>query len=120
VMDMYSQKLLIGLQEKNYYQSYGEWYSRVLTFTQMVGAAMMHSRYGYNHKKVRHTQNEFARPDGTHINGVESYWSWVKRRLTKFNGISKDRFAEYLIESEWRFNNRDNLRKRFRKLILLT
>lgn len=29
--------------------------------------------YGYNHKKVKHDENEFARPDGTHMNGVESY-----------------------------------------------
>lgn len=73
--------------------------------------------YGYNHKKVKHTEDEFARADGTHINGVESYWSWVKRRLVKFNGIRKDRFAEYLLESEWRFNHRDDLRKTLRKLL---
>lgn len=28
--------------------------------------------YGYNHKKVKHDENEFAREDGTYINGVES------------------------------------------------
>ena len=59
--------------------------------------------YGYNHKKVRHDKDEFVREDNVHINGVESYWSWVKRRLQKFNGISKSRFASYMLESEWRF-----------------
>ena len=73
--------------------------------------------YGYNHKKVKHTEDEFARPDGTHINGVESYWSWVKRRLNKFNGIGRSRFGDYLLESEWRFNHRDDLRKTLRKLL---
>ncbi len=73
--------------------------------------------YGYNHKKVKHNENEFARPDGTHINGVESYWSWTKRRLNKFNGISKRHFAEYLLESEWRFNHRDTLEEDLKKLI---
>lgn len=65
--------------------------------------------YGYNHKKVKHSENEFARDDDTHINGVESYWSWVKRRLAKFNGIRKIKFPKYMLESEWRFNHRDNL-----------
>jgi transposase-like protein len=44
--------------------------------------------YGYNHKKVRHEQNEFSTGD-VHINGVESFWSWAKRRINKFNGIPK-------------------------------
>lgn len=73
--------------------------------------------YGYNHKKVKHNDNEFARPDGTHINGVESYWSWTKRRLNKFNGISKRYFSEYLLESEWRFNHRENIEVDLKKLI---
>ena len=65
--------------------------------------------YGYNHKKVKHSEDEFAREDGTHINGVESYWSWVKRRLAKFNGVRKSKFPKCMLESEWRFNHRDNL-----------
>lgn len=39
--------------------------------------------YDYNHKKVKHDENEFARPDGTYINRVESYWSWIKKRLVR-------------------------------------
>lgn len=67
--------------------------------------------YGYNHKKVKHHKNEFVRERKVHINGVESFWSWTKRRLAKFNGISKRSFKEYLLESEWRFNHRKNLVK---------
>jgi transposase len=73
--------------------------------------------YGYNHKKVKHSENEFAREDGTHINGVESFWSWTKRRLSKFNGISRTNFSKYLLESEWRFNHRNNLRKDLRRML---
>lgn len=73
--------------------------------------------YGYNHKQVRHTEDEFARADGTHINGVESFWSWTKRRLAKFNGISKGQFKQYLLESEWRFNHRKNLHNELRKML---
>jgi transposase len=73
--------------------------------------------YGYNHKKVKHSEDEFARPNGTHINGVESYWSWTKRRLNKFNGISKRHFSEYLLESEWRFNHRKTMEEDLKFLI---
>lgn len=73
--------------------------------------------YGYNHKKVRHTENEFAREDGTHINGVESYWSWTKRRLAQFNGMTQTQFGRYLLESEWRFNHRDTLSGDLKKLL---
>ncbi|MBU2592019.1 MAG: IS1595 family transposase [Patescibacteria group bacterium] len=73
--------------------------------------------YGYNHKKVKHSENEFAREDGTHINGVESYWSWVKRRLAQFNGILKTQFAKHMLESEWRFNHRDKLSADLKRLL---
>lgn len=73
--------------------------------------------YGYNHKKVIHEKNEFAREDGSHINGVESYWSWTKRRLAKFNDTIRLQFGRYLLESEWRFNHRQNLRKDLRKML---
>ena len=73
--------------------------------------------YGYNHKKVRHEKNEFVRDDKTHINGVESYWSWVKRRLAQFNGMTRQQFESYLLESEWRFNHRRQLTKKLKKLL---
>ena len=75
--------------------------------------------YGYNHKKVKHAENEFTRPDGTHINGVESYWSWMKRRLNKFNGIPRHHFAAHMLESEWRFNHRATLANDLKKLLRL-
>ena len=40
---------------------------------------------GYNHYRVFHHQNEFARGK-SHVNGIESFWSFAKRRLAKFNG----------------------------------
>lgn len=73
--------------------------------------------YGYNHKKVKHEENEFVKDRETHINGVESFWSWTKRRLVKFNGVTKVQFKEYLLESEWRFNHRENHRNDLRKML---
>ena len=40
---------------------------------------------------------------GIHINGIESFWSFIKRRLTKFNGVKKN-FPLHLKECEWRWN----------------
>lgn len=71
--------------------------------------------YGYNHKKVHHEKNDFAHGD-VHINGVESFWSWTKRRLVKFNGVPKTLFGVNLLESEWRFNHRSDILQAVRKL----
>jgi len=62
--------------------------------------------YNYDHYRVYHSQNEFARGKN-HINGIESFWSWSKRRLSKFNGIRSKYFPLHLKECEWRFNNRN-------------
>jgi transposase-like protein len=65
---------------------------------------------GYaKHYRVHHGQNEFA-TDQSHINGIESFWSYAKRRLQKFNGVPATTFNLHLKECEWRFNHRhDNL-----------
>jgi len=60
---------------------------------------------GYKHYRIFHSKNEFARGKN-HINGIESFWSFTKRRFNQFNGIPRNRFLIYLKESEWRFNNR--------------
>jgi len=44
----------------------------------------------------------FSDGKGIHINGIESFWSFVKRRLHKFNGV-KTYFALHLKECEWRW-----------------
>jgi transposase-like protein len=57
------------------------------------------------HYRVNHSKNEFV-AGTSHINGIESFWSYAKRRLQKFNGVSKETFYLHLKECEWRFNNR--------------
>jgi transposase len=59
---------------------------------------------GYRHCRINHSK-EFARSHN-HINGIESFWSYVKRKMRKHNGISRHKFYLYLKESEFRFNNR--------------
>jgi transposase len=60
---------------------------------------------GYKHQRIRHSHNEFAQGKN-HINGIESFWSYAKRRMSKFNGIAKHKFSIHLKECEFRFNNR--------------
>ena len=62
---------------------------------------------GYSkHFRVNHCENEFV--SGTHhVNGIESFWSYAKRRLQKFNGVSNRTFYLHLKECEYRFNNRN-------------
>ena len=62
---------------------------------------------GYDHYRVYHSHNEFARGK-CHVNGIESFWSYAKRRLSKFNGLTDEYFHLHLKESEWRWNNRRN------------
>ncbi len=57
------------------------------------------------HYRVHHGANEFARWK-QHINGIESFWSFTKRRIRKFNGIKKEFFLLHLKESEFRYNVR--------------
>ena len=62
---------------------------------------------GYDHYRVFHSKSEFARGK-SHVNGIESFWSYAKRRLAKFNGLTDDKFILHLKECQWRFNNRQN------------
>ena len=69
------------------------------------------------HFRIRHGENEFAK-DNQHINGIESFWSYAKRRLVKFNGVPRSNFLLHLKETEFRFNHRNkNLYKVLLKLL---
>jgi transposase-like protein len=54
---------------------------------------------------VFHSKNEFARGKN-HVNGIEAFWSFAKRRLAKFNGLNSDNFTMHLKECEFRYNYR--------------
>lgn len=57
------------------------------------------------HLRVNHGNNEFAR-GSVHVNGIESFWSYAKRRLVQFNGLPRHTFYLHLKETEYRFNHR--------------
>ena len=59
---------------------------------------------GYDkHFRVNHGNNEFSKGNGIHINGIENFWSFTKRRLAKFNGVKKN-FELHLKDCEWRYS----------------
>ena len=61
------------------------------------------------HLRIRKARPKAFSKDGVHINGIESFWSFTKRRLAKFNGVSKN-FNLHLKECEWRWGkSRDTL-----------
>lgn len=68
---------------------------------------------GYDHYRVFHSKDEFVRGK-SHVNGIESFWSFAKRRLSKFNGLTDHMFFLHLKECEFRFNHRhQNIYKLF-------
>lgn len=62
---------------------------------------------GYKkHYRIYHGKDQFANGK-RHINGIESFWSYSKRRLMKFHGIPRSTFYLHLKECEFRFNYRN-------------
>jgi transposase len=74
---------------------------------------------GYaKHFRVDHGHDQFVRGPH-HVNGIESFWSYAKRRLQKFNGVPARTFYLHLKECEFRFNNRTrNLTRELLKLLV--
>ncbi len=71
---------------------------------------------GYDHYRVFHSENEFARGK-SHVNWIEAFWSFAKRRMSKLNGIRSDKFHLHLKECEFRYNYR-NKKEEATKLLM--
>lgn len=61
---------------------------------------------GYVHRLVKHEKEQYVSPDGTHINGLEGFWGYLKRKLSAKGGIRRTRLPLYLGEYVWRYNHR--------------
>jgi transposase len=63
---------------------------------------------GYDkYYRVNHSKDEFSDFHGHHVNGIENFWSFTKRRMQRKNGIRKTHFDLFLKECEWRYNRDD-------------
>ena len=71
---------------------------------------------GYGkHKRINHSK-AFSYGNGTHINGIENFWSFTKGRLAKFRGV-KVNFGYHLKECEWRYKK--TKQQLYKELIVL-
>jgi len=71
------------------------------------------------HHRVNHWANEFVRWK-KHVNWIESFRSFTKRRLAKFNGVKWEKFILHLKETEFRFNcwlAHENIYKQLLKML---
>jgi transposase len=59
---------------------------------------------GFRHVRVDHARR-FARGKA-HINGIENFWGFAKRRLKMYHGGWKKNFRLFMREMEFRFNHR--------------
>ncbi len=75
---------------------------------------------GYVHRLVDHTKGEYTTQGGTHINGLEGFWGYLKRQLAAKGGIRRRRLPLYLAEYVWRYNHRrDSRAAQLRRLLQL-
>jgi len=76
---------------------------------------------GYVHRLVNHGEKQYSDGKGNHINGLEGFWGYLKRKLVSKGGIRRKKIPLYLGEYVWRYNHRnenDNVKvKRIIKLL---
>ena len=59
------------------------------------------------HKTVQHGAGEYAKPDGTHTNSIEGFWSQLKRSIHgTYHVVSPKYLSSYVSEFAWRYNQR--------------
>ena len=61
---------------------------------------------GYVHRLVKHEKNQYSDKRGSHINGLEGFWGYLKRKLAAKGGIRQARLHLYLGEYVWRYNHK--------------
>lgn len=75
---------------------------------------------GYVHRLVNHSKNEYSDLKGNHINGLEGFWGYLKRKLSAKGGIRRKKLHLYLGEYVWRYNHRNlNFKERENTLFKL-
>ncbi|BCX48152.1 transposase [Haloferula helveola] len=74
-------------------------------------------RFGYTRDTVNHSKKEYV--DGPcHTNGIESFWSHLKKGLTSTHvAVSETHLEKYVKEFECRFNFRQNPKEMFPALV---
>lgn len=75
---------------------------------------------GYVHRLVRHASGQYSDGRGTHINGLEGFWGYLKRYLVSRGGIRRERLPLFLNEYVWRYNHRkDSIASQEKRVLVL-
>jgi transposase len=75
---------------------------------------------GYVHRLVNHGEKQYSDGKGNHINGLEGFWGYLKRKLVSKGGIRREKIHLYLGEYVWRYNHRnENDNVKVRRIIKL-
>ena len=61
---------------------------------------------GFVHRMVNHAEREYSDGKGNHINGLEGFWGYLKRKRAAKGGIRREKLFLYLGEYVWRYNHR--------------
>jgi len=61
---------------------------------------------GYFHRLINHGERQYSDGKGNHINGLEGFWGFLKRKLASKGGIRHEKLPLYLGEYVWRYNHR--------------
>ncbi len=61
----------------------------------------------YTHKRVNHSQGEYATPEGVSTNQIESFFNHLKKSIAgTHTSVSRKHLQRYVKEFEYRFNRR--------------
>lgn len=71
---------------------------------------------GYQHRTINHSE-EYITREGWHINGIEAFWSFAKRRLGQFNGIARTTLPLHIKECEFRYNHKEDFETALKRLL---
>jgi transposase len=75
---------------------------------------------GYVHLLDNHGEKQYSDGKGNHINGLEGFWGYLKRKLVSKGGIIREKLTLYLGEYVWRYNHRnENDNVKVRRIIKL-
>jgi transposase-like protein len=75
---------------------------------------------GYVHRLVNHGEKQYSDGKGNHINGLEGFWGYLKRKLVSKGGVRREKLPLYLGEYVWRYNHRnENDNVKVRRIIKL-
>lgn len=61
---------------------------------------------GYVHRTVEHGEKEYVHGKN-HINGLEGFWGFLKRKLAAKGGVKRKYLSLFLGEYVWRYNYRN-------------